>query len=130
MLHSESRVTAAAKRKSHVAHQHVKAGIVVAEAEDDAHVAALELWQQGDLDLYEHDKVKSRLRLRHDQRVLSVLQTWWLTAQRGTNVDDGTCEVAETIDFDRVRHARVHHTPRCWKSALHAVATMRGSMRR
>lgn len=94
----------AKKIGSAVAHN-ITAGKVITTVEDEAVLSELELWQQGDVSLYEDEKLKQRARLRNSTLVREELQQFWLAAQlsigvgedRSTLTRDGYMQM-----FDRI----------------------------
>ena len=69
---------------------------VVTSMSDEAALAAVPYWQQGDLELYSEDNLQKRLELRHNKQVVDELQVWWCTAQR--SMQSGGDSTASELD--------------------------------
>ena len=77
---------------------------VVTEVTDEKQAAELEMWQQGDVTMYEDAAIEKRLKLRHDPRVRESLEAWWqalLQAPCADSEDDELVQGASEafVDF-------------------------------
>lgn len=99
---SDVLVQQAQKQVQQSAREDVMSGKVITEVTTQAQADELEIWQQGNLDMYEDEAVQKRLKLRRDHRVRNELQTWWLTVLRGEGkgVDEPDNPDA-VVDFER-----------------------------
>lgn len=82
-VHKTNTTYSSAKMKGEV--RKVKSAVAsgqVLEVADEAALAAIPLWQQGDMSLYTADKIEARYSLRHHKLVIAELQRWWLTILR------------------------------------------------
>lgn len=75
----------------------VNAGQVIMEVADETLLGDLELWQQGDVSLYEDEALGRRVRLRTHKRVREQLHDFWTIAQLSYGGGD---EFASTIGFE------------------------------
>jgi hypothetical protein len=95
---------------------------VVTSVASEREIAGLELWQQGDMELYSAENLTGRMRLRHDGRVVTALHMWWEAASRSAGpgreqafqmrLDDCTYKRTRTIAASRRQHSRIPATPR------------------
>ena len=64
------------------ARQALTSGLVVHAVEDEADLAEIEYWRQGDASMATAEKIAQRQALRYDRHVLEALQALWEAAQR------------------------------------------------
>lgn len=72
---------------------------LVTEVQTNEEAAKVELWQQGNHDMYNDEAIEQRLKMRRDPRVRKVLDTWWSTAVRGADPDFDGDELDATLSF-------------------------------
>ena len=75
-------VSAETKKEVEEAQKILASGVVVQTVEDEAELANVEYWQQGDASLATEEKMAQRQALRYDRHVKEALQGLWEAAQR------------------------------------------------